>query len=79
MGWTPNLADRAERPPVIAATNPVNRDAFFKRTQMSFRGISFSRMEPMVLHYIMAGHAVVVVKDITLLFCHGNAVILTLC
>ena len=28
--------------------------------------------------YIMAGHAIVVVKDINLLFCHGNAVILTL-
>ena len=28
--------------------------------------------------YIMAGHANVVVKDITLLFYHGNAVILTL-
>ena len=28
--------------------------------------------------YIMAGHAIMVVKDITLLFCHGNAVILTL-
>ena len=26
----------------------------------------------------MAGHAIVVVKDINLLFCHGNAVILTL-
>ena len=25
----------------------------------------------------MAGHAIVVVKDITLLFYHGNAVILT--
>ena len=29
-------------------------------------------------NYIMAGHAIVVVKDITLLFYHGNAVILTL-
>ena len=29
-------------------------------------------------HYIMAGHAIVVVKDINLLFYHGNAVILTL-
>ena len=28
--------------------------------------------------YIMAGHAIVVVKDKTLLFYHGNAVILTL-
>ena len=28
--------------------------------------------------YIMAGHAIVVVKDIILLFYHGNAVILTL-
>ena len=28
--------------------------------------------------YIMAGHAIVVVKDITLLFYYGNAVILTL-
>ena len=28
--------------------------------------------------YIMAGHAIVVAKDITLLFYHGNAVILTL-
>ena len=28
-------------------------------------------------HYIMAGHANVVVKDINLLFYHGNAVILT--
>ena len=28
--------------------------------------------------YIMAGHAIVVVKDINLLFYHGNAVILTL-
>ena len=28
--------------------------------------------------YIMAGHAIVVVKDINLLFFHGNAVILTL-
>ena len=31
-----------------------------------------------VENYIMAGHAIVVVKDITLLFYHGNAVILTL-
>ena len=31
-----------------------------------------------ILHYIMAGHAIVVVKDIILLFYHGNAVILTL-
>ena len=29
-------------------------------------------------HYIMAGRAIVVAKDITLLFYHGNAVILTL-
>ena len=29
-------------------------------------------------YYIMAGHAIVVVKDITLLFYNGNAVILTL-
>ena len=29
-------------------------------------------------YYIMAGHAIVVVKDITLLFYHGNAVIVTL-
>ena len=29
-------------------------------------------------NYIMDGHAIVVVKDITLLFYHGNAVILTL-
>ena len=29
-------------------------------------------------YYIMAGHAIVVVRDITLLFYHGNAVILTL-
>ena len=29
-------------------------------------------------YYIMAGHAIVVVKDINLLFHHGNAVILTL-
>ena len=32
----------------------------------------------MVSHYIMAGHANVVVKDITLLFYHRNAVILVL-
>ena len=31
-----------------------------------------------IAHYIMAGHAIVVVKDITLLFYYGNAVILTL-
>ena len=31
-----------------------------------------------VWYYIMAGHAIVVVKDITLLFYHGNAVILAL-
>ena len=30
------------------------------------------------MYYIMAGHAIVVVKDINLLFYHGNAVILTL-
>ena len=30
------------------------------------------------MHYMMAGHAIVVVKDITLLIYHGNAVILTL-
>ena len=29
-------------------------------------------------NYIMAGHAIVVAKDITLLFYHGNAAILTL-
>ena len=28
--------------------------------------------------YIMAGHAIVVAKDINVLFYHGNAVILTL-
>ena len=34
---------------------------------------------PLIIsHYIMAGHAIVVVKDINLLFYHGNAVILTL-
>ena len=32
----------------------------------------------MNIYYIMAGHAIVVAKDITLLFYHGNAVILTL-
>ena len=32
----------------------------------------------MVKFYIMAGHAIVVVKDTNLLFYHGNAVILTL-
>ena len=31
-----------------------------------------------VVDYIMAGHAIVGVKDINLLFYHGNAVILTL-
>ena len=31
-----------------------------------------------ITNYIMAGHAIVVAKDITLLFHHGNAVILTL-
>ena len=31
-----------------------------------------------IYYYIMAGHAIVVAKDITLLFYHGNAVILTL-
>ena len=31
-----------------------------------------------MIHYIMAGHAIVVVNDINLLFYHGNAVILTL-
>ena len=31
----------------------------------------------LVLHYIMAGRAIVVVKDINLLFYHGNAVTLT--
>ena len=31
-----------------------------------------------MVYYIMAGHAIVVVKDITLLFYHGKAVILTL-
>ena len=30
------------------------------------------------IYYIMAGHAIVVVKDINLLLYHGNAVILTL-
>ena len=30
------------------------------------------------IYYIMAGHAIVVVKDMFLLFYHGNAVILTL-
>ena len=29
-------------------------------------------------NYILAGHAIVVVKDMNLLFYHGNAVILTL-
>ena len=32
----------------------------------------------LVSYYIMAGHAIVVVKDMNLLFYHGNAVILTL-
>ena len=33
---------------------------------------------PKFLNDIMAGHAIVVVKDITLLFYHGNVVILIL-
>ena len=39
---------------------------------------SRNQVQMMVIYYIMAGHAIVVVKDITLLFYHGNAVILTL-
>ena len=35
-------------------------------------------MKTIIGIYIMAGHAIVVVKDIILLFYHGNAVILTL-
>ena len=33
---------------------------------------------PWSSNYIMAGHAIVVVKDINLLFYHGNAVIMIL-
>ena len=41
--------------------------------------VKFSTIRPSIHpNYIMAGHAIVVVKDITLLFYHGNAVILTL-
>ena len=47
-----------------------------------FREIPFKNryiiIENIVCNYIMAGHAIVVAKDITLLFYHGNAVILTL-
>ena len=48
------------------------------------RGIFFAYFEYSTMRgsyirdYKMAGHAIVVVKDITLLFYHGNAVILTL-
>ena len=35
-------------------------------------------MKCLICYYIMAGHVIVVVKDITLLFYHENAVILTL-
>ena len=42
-------------------------------------GVKFiHEMSWLVEYYIMAGHAIVVVKDITLLFYHRNAVILTL-
>ena len=52
--------------------------AFFSRTSV----IIYYHMLVAILpcynqYYIMAGHAIVVVKDITLLFYHGN-VILTL-
>ena len=51
-------------------TNPHSRTIIFcAMTQQSTVNI---------FNYIMAGHAIVVVKDITLLFHHGNAVILTL-
>ena len=40
--------------------------------------LSLTNERKFVDYYIMAGHAIVVVKDINLLFYHGNAVILTL-
>ena len=47
---------------------------FLRSLQDTMRSISLCY----VCDYIMAGHAIVVVKDITLLFYYGNAVILTL-
>ena len=41
-------------------------------------GLTDCGLASYVAYYIMAGHAIVVVKDKTLLFYHGNAVILTL-
>ena len=43
---------------------------------LAIRGTIIFRLK--VVYYIMAGHAIVVAKGITLLFHHGNAVILTL-
>ena len=40
--------------------------------------LSYNTQVYLVAYYIMDGHAIVVVKDINLLFYHGNAVILTL-
>ena len=44
----------------------------------SFHDISDTVKSCIKCDYVMAGHAIVVVKDKTLLFYHGNAIILTL-
>ena len=51
---------------------------FFMKKQVKIDTVLNSGMTLRNWIYIMAGHATVVVKDITLLFYHGNAVILTL-
>ena len=49
-----------------------------KQNKKRAKARNFVRGKYIKFHYIMAGHAIVVVKDINLLFYHGNAVILTL-
>ena len=49
-----------------------------KATQAIIEPIMAYFTDEYMRYYIMAGHAIVVVEEINLLFYHGNAVILTL-
>ena len=64
----------------IRNTHPLSRAGQLSQTYFTHLApiLAPRNQPPTVNNYIMAGHAIVVVKDINLLFCHGNAVILTL-
>ena len=50
----------------------------YLKSHSAHTGLTWWQVCGSLIYYIMAGHAIVVVKDIILLFHHGNAVILTL-